>query len=108
MEQVMSERTLRQENVAFHGTGGRSQENRSAGFLPAFFDVQTETVYPSCFADGRPAPVHLLDGLPDEVVVSRHATGRVLAVKASVISGFVRAGQFYTRAAAAQAVAQPN
>ena len=36
----MSELRLEQENVVFHGTGGRSQENRSSGFLPAFFDVQ--------------------------------------------------------------------
>src|SRR5437667_2525773 len=105
---MMSELRLEQENVVFHGTGGRSQENGSSGFLPAFFDVQTETIYPSRFADGRPAPFHMLDGLPEEVVVTRSASGRAATVKASVISGFIRDGLFYTREAAAAAVAHLN
>jgi hypothetical protein len=108
MEQVMSELRLERENQVFLGTGGRSQENRGVGFLPAFFDLQTEIVYLSCFADGRPAPFHLLDGLPEEVVLMRHDSGRVAQVKASVISGFVREGRFYTREAAAAAVSQLN
>jgi hypothetical protein len=58
-------------------------------------------VYLSRFADGRVAPVHLLDGLPAEVVVSRYPSGRVAAVSASVVAGFVRGGQFYTREQAA-------
>ena len=103
MEQMMSELRLQQENVAFYGTGGRSQENRRSGFLPAFFDAQTEIIYPSRFADGRPAPFHMLDGLPEEVVLARATSGRVKTVKASVISGFVRDGRFFTREAAAAA-----
>jgi hypothetical protein len=55
----------------------------------------------SCFADGRPAPIHLLDGLPADWVTVRGAGGRVLAVKASVVAGFIRGGRFYTRAQAA-------
>lgn len=106
MDPTMSELKLRLENVMYHGTGGRSQENGTAGFCPAFFDVQTEMIYLSRFADGRLAPFHMLDGLPEEVIVSRTATGRVATVKASVISGFVRDGLFYTREAAAQAVSR--
>jgi len=50
--------------------------------------------------------MHLLDGLPDDVVVERAASGRVLAAKDTLISGFERNGFFYTRSAAARAAAQ--
>ena len=103
---MMSEELLKQENELHEGTGGRSQENRELGFRPAFLDFQTQVIYPSRFADGRPAPIHVLDGLPDEVIVDRAASGRVVAAKASIISGFVRNGFFYTRSAAAKAAAE--
>ena len=99
-----TQRTLAVENEVFMGTGGRSQENRSFGFRPAFMDAETATVYPACFADGRPAPFHLLDGLPSEVVLSRRPDGRVASVKPSLVSGFTLDGEFYTREAAAQKV----
>ena len=104
MTQTMTEGVLRQENVVFRGTGGISQENHRVGFRPAFLDSDTGIVYASCYANGEPAPFHLLDGLLEEVVVARHATGRVAAVKQSVISGFVLRERFYTREQAAQAV----
>ena len=62
----LSARTLRQQNRAFRGTGGVSAENRALGFAPAFLDTQTGAVYRACFADGRPAPMHLLEGLPPD------------------------------------------
>jgi hypothetical protein len=99
----MSEKQLQHENVVHTGSGGRSQENSGLGFNPAFLDFQTQKIYPSRFADGRLAPFHLLDGLPDEVVVDRATSGRVVTAKATLISGFVRNGFFYTRAAAARA-----
>jgi hypothetical protein len=99
----MSEKQLQHENVMHTGSGGRSQENSGLGFKPAFLDFQTQKIYPSRFADGRLAPFHLLDGLPDEVVVDRAASGRVVTAKATLISGFMRNGFFYTRAAAARA-----
>jgi hypothetical protein len=68
-------------------------------------DTQTRAVYASCFADGRPAPFHLLDGLPDEVVLERQPCGRVRSIKASVVSGFVLDGDFFTREEAAARVA---
>ena len=86
MESLMSRERLANENREFLATGGRSQENAAHGFQPAFFDAQTGTIYPSCFADGRSAPFHLLDGLPDHLVVSRRSSGRVATVKASLIS----------------------
>ncbi|HXG29138.1 MAG TPA: hypothetical protein VNJ47_09885 [Nevskiales bacterium] len=104
MNRVMTGQVLEQETRTFRGSGGVSAENRSHGFQPAFHDTQTDIVYLSRFADGRQAPCHLLDGLPDELVVARDAAGRVAAIKASVTSGFVRDGRFYTREEAARQV----
>lgn len=106
MKHLMNGRRLLKENAAHAGTGGVSRGNAGMGFRPAFLDVATCTIYPSRFADGRPAPFHLLDGLPDAVVTDRLPSGRVVAAKATVISGFERDGFFYTRTAAARAVAQ--
>lgn len=106
MKHLMSKELLREENVEHLGSGGRSQENADLGFRAAFYDFATQKIYPSRFADGRLAPCHLLDGLPEEVVIDRTASGRVTAVKATVISGFLRNGYFYTRTAAARAVAE--
>ena len=103
VKRVMTETQLKRENLVHAGTGGRSQENRGLGFRPAFFDFATQRIYPSRFADGRLAPFHLLDGLPEEAVVDRAPNGRVVAAKATIISGFVRDGFFYTRTAAAKA-----
>ncbi len=93
---------LEQENVRMRGTGGTSAENRGAGFLPAFIDQATGRIYHSTTRDGRPAPIHLLDGLPGDIVTERDATGRVRAVKASVVAGFLLSGRFYTREQAAE------
>jgi hypothetical protein len=106
MKRVMNETVLRKENATFAGTGGRSEENRNLGFRPAFFDFATQTMYLSRFANGRPAPFHILDGLPEEVVVDRSPTGRVISAKATLLSGFERNGFFYTRTAAARAAAE--
>ena len=95
---ALSVQTLALENARFRGTGGVS-ENRPLGFWPAFMDTDTQSVYPSRFADGRLAPFHILDGLPDEVLLPRNSAGR--KIKSSVISGFLREGRFYTRSEAA-------
>jgi hypothetical protein len=101
---AVTEQSLERENLRYRGSGGVSAESRPLGFQPAFADRETRAIHLSRFADGRPAPCHLLDGLPGELVVSRRPCGRVAAVKASLVSGFVRAGRFYTREeAAAQA-----
>jgi hypothetical protein len=103
--------TLAAEKARYFGTAGCSAGNRSCGFRPAFQDRETGRIYLSAFADGRPAPVHLLDGLPPALVLTRTSLGRVCAVKASVISGFARDGHFYTRDEAlreAEAEAEPD
>jgi hypothetical protein len=97
----MTRSVLRTENRFFRGRGGVSEENRPLGFQPSFLDGDTGTIYPSRYANGLPAPFHSLDGLPDELVLTRHPTGRVEAVKHSVTSGFVRDGRFFTREQAA-------
>ena len=108
MNCVATEQSLEQENACWGGTTGVSAENRSHGFHPAFFDTRTGTVYLSRFADGRPAPFHILDGLPEELRISRTACGCVAAIRSGVISGFVFEGSFYTRAEAARAVSALN
>ena len=106
MNTALSPRQLKAENRCHRGHGGVSEENRGVGFRPAVLDTRTLRIYPSRFLDGRPAPCHLLDGLPDEVVELRDAGGRVLRAISSIVSGFVRDGQFFNRDEAAAAVAQ--
>ncbi len=86
-----------------HAEFGGCSEYRALGFSPAFLDFETFTLHASRFADGSLAPLLRLDGLPDEVVIDRTASGRALAAKATLIPGFVRSGYFYTRRAAARA-----
>lgn len=97
MASRMSRKALRIQNRIFAGTGGVSCANRKWGFVPGFMDRETGCMYLSRTADGTPAPIHLLDGLPPNLVVQRTATGRVCAVKGSVVAGFIRGGRFYTR-----------
>jgi hypothetical protein len=104
MKHMMNKQRLKRENVAHAKTGGRSQDNAHLGFAPAFLDVATFTIYPSRFANGHPAPFHILDGLPDEAVAMRAPCGHVVAAKSTLISGFVRRGFFYTRSAAVRAM----
>jgi hypothetical protein len=85
------------ENEQYAGTAGCSAGNQSLGFRPAFLDSATDAVYPSRFADGRPAPIHVLDGLPQHLVAERAPNGRVRAASGSVVAGFIRDWRFYTR-----------
>ena len=103
MKNLLNEHTLRLDNARHRGTGGCSQNNSSLGFRPAFFDYANHTIYPSRFRDGRLAPFHILDGLPEQAVAIRAEDGRVVAAKATIIAGFERDGFFYTRTAAAKA-----
>lgn len=96
---------LRVENAAFAGTGGVSLNARGAGFMPAYCDVHSGAVVVSCFADGRVAPIHVLEGLPEDWVAARDDEGRVVRARAGVVAGFVRRGEFFTREAAAQVLA---
>ena len=63
-------------------------------FQPAYYDMESGVVYPSCYADGRPAPIHMLDALPVDVAKR---------VAINIIDGFVRKNRFYTREQAQRA-----
>lgn len=104
MDAPMTKQCLQQESVAYQGSGGVSGENRANGFMPAFCDSCTGRVYLSRFREGHLAPFHLLDGLPDEVVLRRDGAGRAMVAKSSLVSGFVRNGRLYTRDQAAAVV----
>ena len=101
----LTRQKLRRDNLRLRGSGGLSQENHQVGFQPAFFDSATDTIYPSCFANGCPAPFHCLDGLPTTVVISKDAAGHVCRVKPTVSAGFVRDSIFYSREQAARVMA---
>lgn len=102
---VMDRRLLRQQNRAYQGSGGVSRNNRSAGFSPGYLDSRSGEAMLSCFANGQPAPIHVLEGLPEAWVSQRDAQGQVLCARSGVIAGFIRAGRFYSREQAARAVA---
>lgn len=104
MARQITQTELQRETDCYRGSGGISQENGSLGFRPAFLDTETQHAYLACFADGRPAPFHLIDGLPDDVVDARDAAGHVARLKTSVVAGFLFAGRFYTRSEAAEFV----
>ncbi len=99
---------LVEENQKFAGTGGVSEGNAHACFAPAFKDAETGQVELSCFRNGKPAPCHFLDGLPDDWIVKRDLHGRVVEVKETVVSGFVRLGRFFSRQEAADFVEQQS
>jgi hypothetical protein len=92
---------LEKDNKVFSGTGGVSEANRVHGFLPAFQDTETGEVYLSCHKKGNQAPIHLLEGLPEKLIVKRDEDNNVTEVKASIVPGFVKNEQFYTRKQAA-------
>jgi hypothetical protein len=108
VNRVLSRAKLAVDNVRFAGTGGVSRENRCCGFVPAFQDGETRDVCVSAFADGRPAPFHVLDGVPEAWVVARDGCGHVLRVKGCVVAGFLREGRFYTREEAAAAIREES
>lgn len=103
---TLSRRYLELEQAANRGTGGVSSDNRHLGFVPAFMDTRTGRVYPCMFGDGRPAAFHVLDGLPDDLVVARDRYGRPSHVVGTVIAGFSLDGRFYTRDQAAAQVSR--
>ncbi len=104
MAQPLTQQVLQGETRVYRGSGGISQENGGYGFRPAFLDTLTDSIHLSRFADGRPAPFHSIDGLPEALVLERDRNGKIMAAKPSVISGFVRDGRFYTRDEAATCV----
>ncbi len=97
MGRRISRATLVCENDQFADTRGVSQNCRQTGFVPAFQDRLTGETHTSVWADGSPASIHLLDGLPEHWVISRDLSNHVTAVRDTIVSGFLRDGEFFTR-----------
>jgi hypothetical protein len=102
--QLLTDETLKQDSLQYSDTAGISENNRNLGFIPAFMDTATGNVYPSRFANGMPAPIHVLAGLPDNLIEIHGKSGAPIAIKGSVIPGFVHKDVFYTREEAAQSM----
>ena len=103
MNTAMTQSMLKEQNDTYRGSRGVSEGCKDLGYVPAFHDADTGETCRSQFADGRPAPMHLLDGLPESWILRRNAHQRVTQVKASIIAGFLRNGCFYTRGQVANA-----
>ena len=101
MNTQMKLQRIEQENLEFAGTAGVSEGNSHMGFVPAFMDKLSGDVVLCRFKNGMLAPFHTLESLPDRWVVARDLSGHVTEIRSSVISGFVRLGQFFTREEAA-------
>ena len=104
MNRLFTEARLKRENLAFVGTAGVSHENRGNGVTPAFCDSVTGRMEISRLQNGQPAPVHMIEGLPESWIVQRDAASKATAIRHSIVAGFVREGCFYTRSQAAEAV----
>ena len=102
---VLTELSLRDENILYANTRGVSQSNCSGGFHPGYLNRASGQTALSCFRDGSPAPIHVLDGLPQSWIIRRDADGRVIEASPEIVSGFIRDGVFYTREEAIRAAA---
>ncbi len=100
--------TLIEQNQVYKTSLGVSERCASSGYAPAFQDTLTGETHLSLYANGHRAPVHMLDGLPEQWVVKRDQNSRVVAVRATVVAGFVHDGIFYTRKEVATLVSMDN
>lgn len=103
MSRMVNQLALRKESAAFIGTCGDSATATRQRFLPAFRDEASGRVELSVKQDRTPAPMHLVSYLPAEWAAQTDRDGDVAALKEGIIAGFVRDGQFFTRAEAAAA-----
>ena len=100
MEQLLTARQLRR--ITF--SSEQVAQIRVSGFLPAFYDKATMSAEVSRFTSGAPAPIHLLDSVPDAWVARRCANGKIVALKETVIAGYMYNGFFFTPEEVALAV----
>lgn len=66
------------------------------GLMPAFRNLNTHETHLSSYGDGKPAVVHVLDGIPRAWIESFDQDGRAVALKPGIVAGYMRAGHFYT------------
>lgn len=100
---ALTQMSLRDENRLYAQTRGISQNNRDQGFLPGYLNRITGEYLLSRFSDGTPAPIHVLDGLPESWIADRDTEGHVTAAHTEIVSGFVRDNAFFTREEAIKA-----
>ena len=108
MNARLSTQSLKHQNREFKETGGISSNNRQLQFVPAFKDTETGEVCTICNPDGSPSLIHNLNAAPRSWIVQQDASGRVLALKGTIVAGFVLDQIFYTRQQAADYVAQQH
>ncbi len=94
---ALTELSLRDENVLFEHSKGIRRNNDHQGFVPGFRLSATGELAVSRYADGSPAPIHMLDGLPEDWIGGRDTEGHVTSTRPGVVSGFIREGRFFTR-----------
>ncbi|MEE4300733.1 MAG: hypothetical protein V2J24_14940 [Pseudomonadales bacterium] len=102
MSRPLSAQRIDAEHRHFVATVGVGTETVHPQRIPAFRDSRTGRIEISRFEDGRPAPMHLIEGLPDEWALAHDADGHIRVLKAEIACGFVCGGRFYTRAEAAE------
>lgn len=82
--------------INYKQSGPALFSDASFGFMPAFMDVFSEEVHLATYADGIPAVLHVLEGLPAKWIAEWGEDGRPNSVRTGVIAGFMRGGCFYT------------
>jgi len=92
----MSQSQVEQQQGMYDRMGGAVFHDASFGFMPAFLDLKTRETHLSAYKDGEPAVIHILDGLPGHWISEWGTDGRAVALKSSVIAGFMRNCRFYT------------
>ncbi len=103
MTRSNNQAAVAQASFAFRGSCGESEVACRHAFVPAFRNSTDGCVEIAKLADGSPAAMHLISHLPGDWAARCDAQGNVLELKAGIEAGFVRDGQFYTRAEAAAA-----
>lgn len=93
----MNRQQLQKQNLQFKNTNGVSANNHNKGFLPAFRDEETGRVELARFRDGSCAQMHLICGLPRDWALEFDEAGSITRIKSSVVAGFCRDGEFFTR-----------
>ena len=88
---------LRELQVTQTGVFSGAEDTAFYGLLPAFQDLETGETHLSLDADGSLATTHLPHGLPASWVTQRDEQGQVVAVKASIIAGYLRGGRFFSQ-----------
>lgn len=84
-------------NNLSHSTREVNSNSCQFYFIPAFYDALSHTVFLSCYKSGQLAPIHVLEGIPDNIIKNRTLTNNRGESKNSLIIGFIFKNKFLTR-----------